>query len=155
MRFSNPRQEARRTEKQPIEHILLVEDSPTQALSLKAVLEMEDLIVHVVGDGPEAIEHVQNQPCDLIVLDIELPTLSGYDTCRRLKLNPVTADLPVIMFTSRGRPADTLAGLETGAIDYIPKDVFAEAILMDTIRQLNAGARLHQVNSMAKGDDSL
>jgi two-component system sensor histidine kinase/response regulator len=124
---------------QPIKNILVVEDSPTQAESLKQVLEMEGLTVTLVTDGPEAIEQAQLQAFDLIVLDVELPTLNGYETCQRLKVNPDTADIPVIMFTAHDRPADTLAGLELGIVDYIPKDAFASAVLVGTIRQINKG----------------
>lgn len=121
----------------PIHTVLLVEDSPVQALTLKTCLEKEGLAVSMVQDGPEAIEQAQEQNFDLIVLDIELPTLSGYDTCRRLKICPTTADIPIILFTHRDGPKDTLAGLNLGIVDYIPKDAFAQATLINTIRQLN------------------
>ena len=123
--------------KQRVHHILLVEDSLVQALRLKIVLEVEGLAVSIVSDGPEAIEQAQERDFDLIVLDVELPTLNGYETCRRLKDNPATANIPVIFLTSREHPVDALTGLEMDIIDYIPKDVFAEATLVQTIRSLN------------------
>lgn len=126
-------------DKRTIQYVLLVEDSPTQALNLKATLQAEGLTVNVVNDGPEAIELAQEQPVDLIVLDIDLPTLNGFDTCRRLKIGPATAHIPVILFTHRDRPVDTLTGLDLGAIDYIPKDGFAQPTLVKAIRQLNKG----------------
>ncbi len=129
-------------EKERIEHILVVEDSPSQALNLKNLLETEGLTVKVVHDGPEAIEQAQKYRYDLIVLDVELPTLNGYETCRRLKINPITANIPVIIFTCRDRPLDALAGLKLDITDYIPKDAFAQATLIHTIRQLNQGGRL-------------
>lgn len=128
--------------KQRIHHILLVEDSPVQAMRLQAVLEAEGLSSWVVSDGPEAIEQVQQRDFDLIILDVELPTLNGYETCRRLRINPATADIPVIFLTNRDQPLDTLTGLELGIIDYIPKDPFAEATLLQTIRHLNEEANL-------------
>ena len=128
-----------RTIKLSIQKVLLVEDSPTQALCLKTLLEAEGMTVIVAGDGPEALERAQKQTFDLIVLDIELPTLNGFDTLRRLKLGPETANIPVILFTGRDRPFDTLTGLKLGIIDYIPKDAFAEATLMNTIHHLNKG----------------
>lgn len=125
---------------QSIHHILLVEDSAVQGLRMKQLLELEGLTVDWVEDGPEGLEQAQQHHYDLIVLDVELPTLNGYDTCRRLKLNPATADIPVVIFTQRDRPVDTLIGLDAGVVDYIPKDVFGEATLMSTIRQINARA---------------
>ncbi len=79
---------------------------------------------------------------DLIILDVELPTLNGYETCRCLKDSPTTANVPVIMLTSRDGLSDTLNGLELGVTDYIAKDAFAEATLVQTIRLLNQGAKL-------------
>lgn len=133
--------------RQRIYHILVVEDSATQALSLKFLLEAEGFKVSLAADGPEAIELAQLQgfetdPVDLIILDVELPTLNGYETCRRLKIGPLTTQIPIIMLTSRDRPIDTLAGLEAGGLDYIPKDAFAHAILCHRIRQINQGANL-------------
>ncbi len=131
-----------KTKHPPIQDILLVEDSQVQAMSLKAVLEAQNFRVSWVSDGPEAIEQATARQVDLIVLDVELPTLNGFETCRRLKANPMTAQIPIIMFTSHDHPRETLAGLESGSLDYIPKDAFAQATLMATIRQLNAGAHL-------------
>ncbi len=122
---------------QRIHHILLVEDSQVQGLKLKKVLETEGLAVDWVKDSPEALEKTDQCDYDLIVLDVELPTFNGYETCRRLKTNSDTADIPVIIFTRRDRPFDALTGLDAGAIDYIPKDPLAEATLVGTIRQMN------------------
>ncbi len=129
-------------EKQLIYNILLVEDSPVQAQRLKTVLETEGPAVSVVGDGLEAIEQAHKHDFDLIILDVELPTLNGYETCRCLKDSPITANVPVIMLTSRDGLSDTLNGLELGVTDYIAKDAFAEATLVQTIRLLNQGAKL-------------
>ncbi len=124
-------------EQQFIHNVLLVEDSPVQALSLKTALEAEGLAVNIVDDGPEAIEQAQINDYDLIVLDVELKTLDGYDTCRRLKANPATVKIPVIILSRRDRPVDTLTGLNLGVVDYIPKDAFAEATLVNTICFIN------------------
>jgi DNA-binding response OmpR family regulator len=124
-------------EKQPVEHILLVEDSQVQGLRLKKVLEAEKLHVDWVYDGLDALSTLQNFQYDLIILDVELPVLDGYETCRRLKNNSETANIPVIILTRRNRLFDTLTGLDAGAIDYIPKDIFAEASLIGKIRQIN------------------
>lgn len=120
-----------------IDHILLVEDSQVQGLKLKQMLEAEGLTVDWVNDGQEALNSLQHCHYDLVVLDVELPTLNGYETCRRLKVNSDTADIPVIIFSHRDRLFDTLTGLDAGAIEYIPKDNFAAATLIGTIRHMN------------------
>jgi twitching motility two-component system response regulator PilH len=77
---------------------------------------------------------------DVIVLDIQLPTLNGFQVARGLKADPTTADIPIIMLTTRDNAMDALTGLEAGAIDYVPKDAFAEAVVLETIRQLREEA---------------
>ena len=73
---------------------------------------------------------------DLIILDIELPDINGFEVCRRLKADPAVAEIPVIMLTTRDRAEDALIGLNTGAVDYIPKDNFANLVLLETIKQM-------------------
>ncbi|GIK63955.1 MAG: response regulator [Chloroflexi bacterium] len=116
--------------------VLLVEDSPTQAEQIKHTLENTGLTVQVVGDGPEAIREAMINPPRLIVLDINLPSMDGYQVCRRLKRNPDTKDIPVIMLTEQSSAKDTMTGLQAGADDYIPKDIFAGEHLLDTLREL-------------------
>ncbi len=117
-------------------NVLLVEDSPTQAQQIKNTLEEVGLLVHVVGDGPDAIREAMTHPPHLIVLDINLPSMNGYQVCRRLKRNPDTRDIPVIMLTEHASPKETMIGLQAGADDYIPKDIFAGEHLLDALREL-------------------
>ncbi len=116
--------------------VLLVEDSPTQAQQIKETLERVGLVVRVVGDGPDAVREAMTQPPHLVVLDINLPSMDGYQVCRRLKRNPKTRDIPVIMLTEYASPKETMTGLNAGADDYIPKDIFAGEHLLDTLREL-------------------
>lgn len=116
--------------------VLVVEDSPTQAAQIKQTLEAVGLAVMVVTDGPDAIREAMAQPPQLIVLDVNLPSMDGYQVCRRLKRNPSTKDIPVIMLTEHASPKDTMTGLQSGADDYIPKDVFAGEHLLDSLREL-------------------
>ncbi|PJF42535.1 MAG: response regulator [Phototrophicales bacterium] len=116
--------------------VLVVEDSPTQAAQIKQALEAVGLIVQVVADGPDAIREAMSQPPHLVVLDINLPSMDGYQVCRRLKRNPNTKDIPVIMLTEHASPKETMTGLQSGADDYIPKDVFAGEHLLDSLREL-------------------
>ena len=117
-------------------HVLLVEDSPTQAQQIKETLESVGLDVALVNDGPDAIREAMTHPPQLIVLDVNLPSMDGYQVCRRLKRNPGTRDIPVIMLTEHASPKETMTGLQSGADDYIPKDIFAGEHLLDTLREL-------------------
>ena len=118
--------------------VLIVEDSAAQALKVKLTLENNNCQVYWADTGLEGLNIAQQMRPELIVLDIELPDINGFEVCRRLKANPKLANVPVIMMTSRDYAEDVLNGLELGAIDYIPKDAFAEAVLLETIRQMAA-----------------
>ena len=115
---------------------LLIEDSRTQAAQIKETLESVGLQVRVAYDGPDGLREVLENPPSLIVLDVKLPTMDGFQVCRRLKRNPATKDIPVIMLTDRASAQDTLSGLQAGADDYIPKDIFATEHLVTTLQEL-------------------
>jgi DNA-binding response OmpR family regulator len=116
--------------------ILMVEDSPPQALRLKIVLENNGYQVYWADTGSEGLRIVKQQSFDLILLDIELPDTNGFEICRQLKADPHLEAIPVIMLTTRDHAEDALSGLTAGAIDYIPKDAFAEMVLLETIKQM-------------------
>ena len=118
--------------------VLIVEDSAPQALKVKLVLENNNCQVYWADTGGEGLNIAQQLNPDLIVLDIELPDINGFEVCKRLKADSKLVNIPVIMMTSRDYAEDALNGLELGAIDYIPKDAFAEAVLLETIRQMAA-----------------
>ncbi len=116
--------------------ILLVEDSAPQALKLKLGLENHGCRVDWANTGLAGLDLVQQKSFDLIVLDIELPDVNGFEICRRLKADPGLAQIPVVMLTTLDQAENVLDGLEAGAVDYIPKDAFAEAVLLETIKQM-------------------
>lgn len=116
--------------------ILLVEDSPPQAMKLKLGLENSGCRVHWADTGWTGLHMAERERFDLIVLDIELPDINGFQVCQELKANPKLADIPVVIMTTRDHAEDVLNGLELGAVDYIPKDAFAEAVLLETIKQM-------------------
>jgi len=121
--------------KQP--SILIVEDSPPQALKTKLTLESNGCQVQWAETGLSGLEMARNHTFDLIVLDIELPDINGFEVCKHLKADPNLADIPVIMLTTLDQAEHALSGLDAGAIDYIPKDAFADAVLVETIKQMN------------------
>lgn len=117
--------------------ILLVEDSQTQAAQIKMVLEKAgDIIVQVTYSGVEGLRMARDLAPDLIVLDVVLPDMDGFQVCRRLKRDPETMEIPVIMLTEKSSADATVSGLQAGADDYIPKDIFASEHLIDTLREL-------------------
>lgn len=115
--------------------ILLVEDSPTQAKEYASLLQREGYEVRVSADGFTALVMARHKT-DAIVLDINLPGLDGFQVCRRLRRDPLTSTIPIIMLTSVATAKDTLAGLEAGANDYIPKDEFAVDQLLMSLNSL-------------------
>lgn len=116
--------------------VLLVEDSKTQAAQIKETLESVGLTVRLAYDGPEGLKAATENTPALIILDVKLPTMDGFQVCRRLKRNPQTEKIPVIMLTEKADPKATMSGLRAGADDYIPKDIFASEHLIDTLREL-------------------
>jgi DNA-binding response OmpR family regulator len=117
--------------------ILIIEDSPPQALKLKLALEHEGCNVDWADTGFGGLEIAQQKCFDLIVLDIELPDTNGFEVCKKLKADPELVDVPVVMMTTRDHAEDVMSGLDVGAVDYIPKDPFAEAVLLETIKQMD------------------
>jgi DNA-binding response OmpR family regulator len=116
--------------------VLLVEDSPTQAQQIAAHLVEHALDVLIADDGPVALQIADEGQPDVIVLDINLPSMSGYQVCKRLKRDESTAHIPVIMLTVAGDSDHMLNGLEVGATDYIPKDEFAIENLIASLGSL-------------------
>jgi two-component system response regulator RegX3 len=100
------------------QRILLVEDERTIRDAVAAYLEKEGFWVTSVADGAEALEQAGRKPFDLVVLDLNLPKVSGEEVCRRIR---DASDVPIIMLTAKGEEADRIAGLELGADDYLVK----------------------------------
>jgi two-component system, OmpR family, phosphate regulon response regulator PhoB len=116
--------------------VLLIEDSKTQAAQIKATLESVGLEVRVAYDGQDGLREVMERRPDLIVLDVKLPGMDGFQVCRRLKRTPETQTIPIIMLTEKDGAQATMSGIQAGADDYIPKDIFATEHLVNTLQQL-------------------
>ena len=99
--------------------ILLVEDEAALRMTLGDRLRKEGYVVDCAGDGEEGLQKATQQPFDLIVLDVMLPRLDGFEVCRHLR--DAGRDTPVLMLTARDRTADKVAGLRGGADDYVTK----------------------------------
>lgn len=101
--------------------ILIVDDEMDTLLPLKKSLEAEDYIVIGATNGYEAIDKAKNKIPDLILLDLMMPEMDGYEVCTRLKKDTITKNIPLIMLTARDAVRDKVKGLDTGADDYITK----------------------------------
>ena len=101
--------------------ILVVDDEIYIVHILDFSLGMEGYEVVTALDGEQAIERAHAEKPDLIVLDIMMPKLDGYETCKRLKADAETKDVPVILLSAKGRNVDQKVGFEVGADDYITK----------------------------------
>jgi len=107
--------------------ILIVDDTPANIEILSAILGLEYGILFATS-GLEALALIVGQTPDLILLDIMMPRMDGYEVCKRLKANPQTWNIPVIFITSLGEEEDEARGLEVGAIDYIAKPISAPIV---------------------------
>ncbi len=116
--------------------VLVVEDSVTQSESLRAMLEENGLKVFCAMDGIDGLEKARKVHPDLIVMDVHMPGVNGFEVAQALKDDQKTANIPIVMLTSSDNPESALMGLDIGAVDYIPKDVFAMSVLLETVRQM-------------------
>jgi len=109
--------------------ILIVDDSPTNLEALSEVLSNAGFRVTVALDGETAIKQSEYAPPDLILLDVVMPEIDGFETCKQLKENPLTNDIPVIFMTCLSDTEERIKGLKTGAVDYITKPFQQEEML--------------------------
>lgn len=105
----------------PVNRILVVDDNRTNALLLERVLLGEGHLVDVASDGQEALERILNHPPDLILLDLDMPRIDGFEVCRRVKNDPATRFIPIVIVTAQNAFDAKLKAWELGADDFITK----------------------------------
>jgi two-component system alkaline phosphatase synthesis response regulator PhoP len=115
--------------------ILVVDDEVYIVHILDFSLGIEGYEVITAFDGEQALAKVASERPDLIVLDIMMPKLDGYETCKALKANAATRDIPVILLSAKGRNVDQKVGFEVGADDYITKP-FSPRKLVERINSI-------------------
>jgi len=108
--------------------IVVVEDSPTQAEYLRHLLEQDGYVTEVAAHGRDALVAIRRQPPALVLTDIVMPEMDGYELCREIKADKDTASIPVILVTQLFDPADVLKGLESGADNFIVKPYDPEQV---------------------------
>jgi len=101
--------------------VLVVEDEADIRELLRYNLAQEGFTVEEAGDGAEALDRIGRRAPDLLVLDLMLPQMSGLEICRRMRSNPETAKLPILVVTAKSAEVDRILGLEMGADDYVVK----------------------------------
>src|SRR5262245_26207872 len=109
--------------------ILVVDDTPANIQSLTAILKEKGYQISVATNGKQALDAVARVQPDLILLDVMMPEMDGFETCRCLKANEQWRHLPVIFLTARTETTDIVQGFELGAVDYVAKPFNAHELL--------------------------
>ena len=101
--------------------ILIVDDEPNIVISLEFLMRREGFEVLVARDGEEALRNIKEQQPDLVLLDVMMPKVNGFDVCKQVRNDPALAGMRIIMLTAKGREAEIAKGLALGADGYITK----------------------------------
>jgi two-component system cell cycle response regulator len=116
--------------------VLVVDDIPANVKLLEARLSAEYFDVLTATNGADALTLCERAECDIVLLDVMMPDMDGFEVCRRLKLNPATHHIPVVMVTALDQPSDRVRGLEAGADDFLTKPV-TDVALISRVRSLS------------------
>jgi two-component system, OmpR family, alkaline phosphatase synthesis response regulator PhoP len=115
--------------------ILIVDDEPNIAISVEFLLRREGLEVLVAHDGEEGVARIRADRPDLVVLDVMMPKLDGFEVCKAVRADPALAGVRILMLTAKGRAAEIEKGLSLGADAYIPKP-FSTRDLVAKVKEL-------------------
>ncbi len=116
--------------------VLIVDDVMKNVQLLFSILADEGFDIHFATSGHAVLEHLKERQVDIILLDIMMPEMDGFEVCRRLKENPATRDIPVIFLTAKNEVEDKVRGFSLGAVDYITKPFQAPEVLARIRNQL-------------------
>ncbi|HHA18929.1 MAG: response regulator [Gammaproteobacteria bacterium] len=111
--------------------ILIADDSPTEIYVLQKMLEKHNHQVIIAEDGEQAIDMAHSQHPNLILMDVVMPKLNGFQATRRLTKEPETEDIPIIIVSSKNQETDKLWGLRQGAKGYLGKPVTEDQLIME------------------------
>lgn len=109
--------------------ILVVDDEKNARETLRQRLEFENFSVVIAIDGDDALKKIQKNSINLVLLDVMMPRINGYQVCRDLKENPATKNIPVILLTAKSQESDKFWGKEVGANDYVVKPYDMDELL--------------------------
>jgi len=130
--------------------ILIVEDSPTQAQQVKYLLEQHLYSVTLANSGEQALDHLGRHRPTLVITDIIMPGMNGYELCRTIKSNEETKDIPVILLTSLANSEDVLEGLSCGADNFISKP-YNEEYLLSNIENILLNMKMRKNDRVRVG----
>ena len=116
--------------------ILIADDEPNIVLSLEFLLQEAGYRLQIARDGQEALQALEQQVPDLILLDVMLPRISGFDVCQRIRANPAWRNIRIVMLSAKGREAEISKGLALGADAYVTKPFAIKDLLAEVARQL-------------------
>lgn len=125
--------------------ILVAEDERDILELIIFTLQFASHHVLAAENGEQALELVQQELPDLVLLDARMPRLSGYDVCRLIKSNPATQDIPVVFLSAKGQESEIRAGLESGAVEYLVKP-FSPEELIQSLEDILAGRRVRKLD---------
>lgn len=136
--------------------ILVVDDVPANVKLLEARLTAEYFDVVTAYSGAEALKICERAQCDIVLLDVMMPGMDGFEVCRRLKANPATHHIPVVMVTALDQPSDRVKGLEAGADDFLTKPVSDMALIarvrsLTRLKMVTDELRMRAVTSLEIG----
>lgn len=137
-----------------VPHILIVEDQPTTADMLTSYFETQGYEVKAVGWGEDALAFVEKTLPDLIMLDIRLPDIDGYEVCRRLRTKRRTKHVPILFLTEKREQSAKLRGLELGAVDYITKPFDIQELRLrvrNVLRRSSTEQLMHLITNLPTG----
>ncbi|MBN2002017.1 MAG: response regulator [Anaerolineae bacterium] len=117
--------------------VLVVEDSQVQAQMLQKLLEPYGVRVLCAPDGKVGVELAESWLPDVVILDIKMPRMDGFEVCQRLRDSPKTNHIPVVMLSMYNEQSKLKQSVYLGAVDFIPKDEFANVVLLETLHQLH------------------
>lgn len=132
--------------------ILIVDDNQTNMLVLQNVLSHTAYHVHIVRDGAAALAFATQSIPDLILLDIEMPGMNGYEVCEQLKADPVTQNIPIIFISVHDRQDDIVRGFQVGGVDYITKPFQEEEVLARINSHITLVAQRQQLEALYQRD---
>ena len=115
--------------------VLIADDEPNIVASLEFLLRQKGYEVHVAHAGDDALAAVASFAPDLVLLDVMMPRMSGYDVCQKLRENPATRALPIIMLSAKGREVEVTKGMAVGADAYVTKP-FSTKDLVARVQQM-------------------
>ena len=130
--------------------IAVIEDNKTNIKLIRYQLEMEDFDVHIEETGNAGLKMIKNQKPDMVILDIGLPDIDGFELCKTLRKDKVTKDYPIIMLTAKGEDRDKIEGLKLGADDYITKPYNADELILRIKNLLTRSIKYKENNGFKK-----